>query len=130
MHRMRNYEKQTIPAIRQVTGLAGVLLVFLVFNGCVAPPGPGTGNTADGRLAPSPHEVVGHVALVDAARDMAVVNLESHVRVVSKNLTARNEILLETAILEPTSQRSGRSLGVRILSGLPNIGDEVVVSRE
>lgn len=108
--------------------LAGFLLAFLAFAGCITqPPDPKTAE--EDRLGPSPYEVIGYVSLVDADRDLAVVTLESHVRGISGDLTSRNEILIETATLETSGQHSGRSLGVRILSGLPNIGDEVIIKR-
>ena len=77
---------------------------------------------------PLPAPVLGTVLHVDSAQDLAVVSLQSNARLAGPFLYSRNPALRETARLEAGSQRRGRMLGVRILSGLPNPGDEVLAA--
>lgn len=74
-------------------------------------------------------ETIGVIIYVDPAEDVALVRVRSSSTRSAPLLIARNESLIETARLEPTRFQRGRTLGTRILSGLPNVGDEVIIAR-
>jgi len=73
-------------------------------------------------------DIFGVISFVDPEEGIAVVTVRSTATRPSPTLVTRNEALVETARLEPTRFQRGRTLGTRILSGLPNVGDEVVVT--
>ncbi len=70
---------------------------------------------------------VGVVIFVDAAEGVVLVEARSSATRLAPALVTRNELLVETARLEPTRFQRGRILGARVISGLPNVGDEVLV---
>ncbi len=78
--------------------------------------------TASSRL------VIGEIVWVDEDSSIAVGWLASRFAAVDEQLTTRNFELEQTATLRPSPWRQGRSLGLEILSGRPQIGDEIVVN--
>ena len=78
-------------------------------------------------LAASENPVVGTVVWSDPVAREAVVRLSDATPLPSGFLVARNSNLTHRAVLKATGIRRGRTIGVRILAGLPEDGDEVVV---
>ncbi len=112
-------------------GRAGPVIALLLMvtglTGCVT---SGSGPGGERALHPSSLEVVGHVVWVDRAENTAVIQLRRGVSLSLQPLIARNEAMVETARLQATETRQGRTLGMRIVEGLPNAGDEVVLLRD
>ena len=83
-----------------------------------------------GALLPSHNLLVGRVLAVDAARGFAFVELASDAPAAALSdgaeLVTRTDALRETARLQASRYARGRTLGTKILSGQPGIGDEVV----
>jgi hypothetical protein len=77
-------------------------------------------------LRPAPGEVVGTILYVDPEAEVAIVQLRSAGTRPAATMTTRNEAMIETSRIELSRYQRGRTLGTRILSGLPNVGDEVV----
>lgn len=108
---------------------ACILAGFLA--GCATPPaGPEALAGAEDPLRPAAAEPIGLVVFVDPADEVAIVEVASARTRIAPVLITRNEALVETARLEPTRFQRGRTLGTRIVSGLPNVGDEVIVGQE
>lgn len=76
-----------------------------------------------------PAAVIGTVVLVDPEEQLALVQLHATATRLAPVMTTRNDALVETAQLQPTRFQRGHTLGARILSGLPNVGDEVVAAQ-
>lgn len=72
--------------------------------------------------------VIGEIVWVDEESNLAVGWLASRFAAVDDTLTTRNFELEQTAVLQPTRWRQGRSIGMKILSGHPEVGDEIIVS--
>jgi hypothetical protein len=107
-----------------------LLVAFLLFAGCATlPPAPERAAGAEDPLQPLAEEMIGFVTFVDPEERLALIRMRSAGTRAAPAMVARNEVLVETARLEPTRFQSGRTLGARIVSGLPNIGDEVTVAR-
>jgi hypothetical protein len=114
-----------------LTPLAAML--FLV--GChratprPAPPAASPVLAADA-LLPSPRLIVGRIVAVDPARAFAFVDLAADAPVnavgAGAELMTRTADLRETARLLASRHLRGRTLGTKILSGQPSLGDEVV----
>lgn len=81
-------------------------------------------------LVPSARLLVGRIVAVDADRRFAFVELAPDAPAAAleagSELIARTLALQETARLEVSRQRRGRTLGTRIISGQPAPNDEVV----
>lgn len=104
---------------------AALMFVILFTSACATP--VAEQDDADDRLAlVSRH--VGTVLLIDMGEGIALVQLAPGGHTPAGVLLSRNDSLVETARLEPTRMQSGRILGTWIQSGLPNVGDEVVLS--
>jgi hypothetical protein len=119
------------------------LAVFL-FPGCanfnpLTPAPIGTRNSpppvaADplpaGALLPSSNLLVGRVVAIDPARGFAFVELTSSPPAAALAdgaiLVSRTDDLRETARLSTSRYVRGRTLGVRVISGQPAPGNEVV----
>lgn len=104
--------------------LLSFLLVFLSW-GCATLPGPR--EDAEYELEPPPSQKIGQIAWVDPGEKIAVVHLDPRNPGSYRSMASRNDILVETARLERSEVQRGRMLGVRIIEGLPNVGDEVVL---
>jgi len=106
-----------------------ILAASLLAAGCVAPTatGPSPDRLSGERdpLALPSTPTIGTVIFVDPADGVAVIQVRSPSTPIPRVLVTRNETLLETARLEPSRFQRGRTLGTQILSGLPNVGDEV-----
>jgi hypothetical protein len=102
--------------------LLSVLAAFLA--GCVTP--APIEPVAEDPLRPAPGEVVGTILYVDPEAEVAIVQLRSAGTRPAATMTTRNEAMIETSRIELSRYQRGRTLGTRILSGLPNVGDEVV----
>ena len=105
-------------------------MLILGFWGCASnPEGNSSGPVSQGIRSPvtaSPNAVVGAVRWADPVSREAVVRLFDESPPPGEFLVARDESLESTAVLSPTDIRRGRTLGVRIISGLPAPGDIVV----
>ena len=119
------------------TAAALALPAVFFFAGCQnapapkAPPAPAQPTVAGPEwLVPSPRLIVGRVLAVDAARGFAMVELLRDAPAVSTaadtELYTRTAELQATAVLQASRYLRGRTLGTVILSGRPNVGDEVV----
>ncbi len=112
---------------------ARVLAVFaavnvVAFAGCQT---FSSGNAdAEGVLSPARNPTIGYVVWVDHAEKTAVVHLARGVSPSIYPMIARNDAMVETARLEATDTRQGQTMGVRVVNGFPNTGDEVVLLRE
>jgi len=82
---------------------------------------------SDDPLTPADEEVIGIITSVDPAEEIALIEMRSPGTQTAELLLTRNVNLTETSRLEPTRFRRGRILGAKILSGLPNVGDEVLM---
>lgn len=113
---------------RAFTGLAlsCFLGTLLLLTGCVTPDAE---EPEDPFRRPA-EQIIGTIVLVDPEEEVALVQVRSTGTRLAPSMTSRNEALVETAQLEPTRFQRGRTLGARIVSGLPNVGDEVVARRE
>ena len=122
---------------RRLTPLA----VFLFLPGCrnVGPltpkrmsgPAPlATEPLPAGALLPSQNLRVGRVLAVDTARGFAIVDVAADAPAAALTegapLIARSDDLRESARLSASRYLRGRTLGTRIVSGQPVVGDEVV----
>ncbi len=120
------------PEQRRPTGgfplvIAVLLLIAANLGGCAT---LSSDQEAERTLFPSSLAVVGHVVWVDRSENTAVIELKPGASVSIQPLLARNDAMVETARLQATAMRQGQTLGTRIVDGLPNVGDEVVVRRE
>lgn len=87
-----------------------------------------TATREDGQpLTASSRLVIGEIVWVDEDASIAVGWLASRFAAVDEHLITRNFELEQTSTLRPTPWRQGRSLGLEILSGHPQTGDEIVV---
>lgn len=109
--------------------LFGLLLIGLLAGCATVPTGQERVEGKDDPLQAPAERPVGVVTFVDAAEEVALIEVRSASTRTAPTLITRNEALVETARLEPTRFQSGRTVGTRILSGLPNVGDEVIVAR-
>lgn len=107
-----------------------IAATLLLCAGCVTPGSlPANADGPADPLAPPEAYPIGSVIRVDPEAGIALIELRSASTRLTPVLISRNSSLVETAALEPTRFRSGRILGARIASGLPNTGDEVVAAR-
>lgn len=118
------------PAARLLTPLAAL---FFAACGHVAPPalvGDPAAPSASA-LQASPHQLVGRVLAVDAARGFAFVDLTAAPPAAAlaegAELIARTDDLRETARLRTSRYQRGRTLGTTVTAGQPAVGNEVVV---
>jgi hypothetical protein len=109
--------------------LAFGVLYLVLLTGCATPRAALPEEPDDPFLLP-PEIRVGYIAEVDAEAGIAIVRLHSASIRAPADLISRNEAMVVTARLETTRFQRGRSLGTRILAGLPNVGDEVVGPRD
>jgi len=105
------------------------LLLFAA--GCIAPPGAPVASAPPAEpLAPSPRLVVGRVLAVDASRGFAFVELAADAPrsalAPGTPLVVRRPDLTPAGTLRTSAFLRGRTLGTRVASGAPRIGDEVV----
>lgn len=106
-----------------------VAMVLLAgfFAGCATVPnGQDLETGEEDPFEPATNETIGFVVSVDPEEEIAVVEVRSSRTRAAPSMVARNDAMVETARLEPTRFQSGRTLGARIVSGLPNVGDEVI----
>lgn len=78
-------------------------------------------------VAPSPNHVVGTIKRVNPQAGFAVGWLHSRYLVLGSEIFTRNARLETTATLTLGTARDNRAIGLKILSGRPEIGDEIVV---
>ena len=109
---------------RALGPLAAAWLLVFASSGCAT-----SSAVTERELHPSSLEVVGHILWVDRSDNTAIVQVRRGTSVGAQPLIARNEVLVETARLRPTDMRQGNTVGMRILDGLPNVGDEVARPR-
>ena len=104
------------------------LLAAVALSGCATTSqGPERVSGSDDPLRATAEQVVGTVTYVDPAGGIVLIEMRSpSIRLVPE-LVTQNEALIETGRIEPTRFQRGRTLGTRILSGIPNVGDEVVI---
>ena len=128
-----------ISTARLLTPLA--VVSFLAGCSHIAPPVPGTAGGHERErveatppaapLALSPRKIVGRILAVDASRGFVIVDLAPEPPAAALTdgaaLIARTGELRETARLRASRYVRGRTLGATIVSGQPNLGDEVVV---
>lgn len=79
-------------------------------------------------VAPSPNHVIGKVSRVNLEQGFVVGWLQSRYLNLSGQIITRNQQLQTTAVLSVGNARSNRAAGLRIESGVPNVGDEIVVT--
>ncbi|HLS28291.1 MAG TPA: hypothetical protein VK041_06545 [Opitutales bacterium] len=104
------------------------VLLAMLLSGCATiDAGPDRVSGGQDPLQPASEQVVGIVSFVDPAEEIALVEMRSPGMQTAQILLTRNQNLTETSRLEPTRFQRGRTLGTRIVSGLPNIGDEVLI---
>lgn len=116
------------PFRRCLCGLIGLLVISLLASGCVTPgatTAPDRLTDKEDPLAPPLDRALGTVLLVDAEDGIALIQVGSSFTRTAPSLITRNEAFAETSRLEPTRFQRGRTLGARIVQGLPNPGDEV-----
>lgn len=104
-----------------------LLGVAAALAGCVTP--TPTTPVADSEKDPLEYPVaesIGQIIFVDPEGNLALIRVRTSSTRPAPVMTVRNHALVTTASLEPTRFQRGRTLGARILSGLPNVGDEVV----
>ena len=123
--------------------LLTLLAVIFLLGGCAffrsGPPEPAITSRppahtpeplAPGTLFPSHNLPVGRLLAVDTARGFAFVELATDAPAAALTdgaaLVSRSAALRETARLESSRYVRGRTLGVKIVSGQPAPGDEVV----
>ena len=104
-------------------------LCAALLGGCASRSRPES--TARSSVQPSAFAPVGRILTVDLQRMTAVVTLSPLAPPPAggfdqRELLARTDDLRPTARLQGTSYLHGRTLGVRILAGRANPGDEVV----
>lgn len=105
----------------------------LFFGGCVTPSANESAGTPAEEEDPLtlPNEAsIGTIVMIDPEEELALIRMRSSSTRASPSMATRNDSLMETSRLEPTRFQTGRTLGARIVSGLPNVGDEVVVVRD
>jgi hypothetical protein len=94
-------------------------------------PSESPASPASGTLTASPSVIVGRILAVDLRTLTAIVDISSYADVrgglEGRQLVARTDELAPTARLQASPYLRGRTLGVRLLAGRPNIGDEVVL---
>ena len=111
--------------LRRWAGSVLLLLAGTAFSACVT---FSSEEDRDPELSPSALREVGRVVWVDSVERTAVVYLHRSVSLSGGTLISRNEALYETGRLEPSGQREGRTAGMRVIDGLPNAGDTVVLA--
>jgi hypothetical protein len=81
-------------------------------------------------LEPSPSLIVGRIIALDAQRGSVLIEIGPYnvlpADFAARRLISRNEALSPTATLQSSAYLRGRILGTRLLSGHPDVGDEVV----
>jgi hypothetical protein len=84
--------------------------------------------------AASPHKIVGYILAIDESRDFAVIDLTADPPPAELRdgtaLTVRTRDLRKTARLTASRFLRGHTLGATILSGLPAVGEEVVLAAD
>ncbi len=117
-------------------------LCSLLLAGCTtrgfkstAPGGDDTGGPSHSlRTVPSPVQVVGRIIAVDLLSLVVVIELAPYSTVPAniggRSLIARHDDLRPTARLEASSYLRGRTVGARLLTGQPQVGNEVVLVPE
>jgi hypothetical protein len=116
---------------------------FLFFAGCrstqvgrVVPNAPSHAPSAADAVhyAASPHKIVGYILAIDEPRDFAVIDLTADPLPAELRdgtaLIVRTRDLHKTARLSASRFLRGRTLGATILSGLPAVGEEVVLAAD
>lgn len=121
---MPGRKRPSDPIGRWLRGTAA--LVAILVTGCATVPEPPPAPEEKDPLQRAEEEIVGTVIFVDPAEGVALVEVRSPTTRAAPVLLTRNEALVETGRLEPTRFQRGRTLGTRIVSGLPNVGDEVL----
>lgn len=115
--------------------LCCLLLAGCATRGSKSPSGGGDAAKADAsadasRTVPGPVQVVGRVVAVDLRTLSAIVELAPYVALppdfATRPLIARRDDLQPTARLQSSPYLRGRTLGTRLISGRPQVGDEVV----
>lgn len=80
---------------------------------------------------PSPHRVVGYILEIDEARGFVIVEVTAEPLPpelqTGADLTVRTRDLQKTAHLSATRFLRGHTLGATIVTGLPAVGEEVVL---
>lgn len=79
-------------------------------------------------VTPSPNQVIGKVARVNSGQGFVVGWLHSRYLNLSGTIITRDDHLRTTAVLAVSHARSNRAAGLRIVSGVPNVGDEIVIT--
>jgi hypothetical protein len=110
------------------------LAVFFLFSACRSIPSDASvsqpSRSADG-LAVSPRRIIGRVLAVDPVRSFVIIDLAAKAPLPA--LVLGDELMLRTDDLTPTARVRvarppvGRTLGTVLLSGDPQVGDEVVL---
>lgn len=76
-------------------------------------------------FAPSKHNlVVGEIVSVNQNHSFAVGWMPTQRLIIDKDVIARSADFTNTAILRPTDDRAGRAIGLQVIWGQPQIGDE------
>lgn len=78
-------------------------------------------------VSPSPNNVIGKVSRVNLEQGFVVGWLQSRYLNLSGHIITRDEQLRTTAVLSVGNARNNRAAGLRIESGVPAVGDEIVV---
>ena len=113
--------------------LACLLLAGCVTRGIKIAPGHPGASAKSGHLnefEPSPSLILGRIIAFDAQRRSVFIEIgpynELPADFATRLLISRNEALAPTATLQSSVYLRGRILGTRLLSGNPDVGDEVV----
>ncbi len=110
------------------------LAVFFLFTACHSVPSassaPAPSSPIVATLTASPNIIVGRVLSVDVVRGFAIIALApsspASAFAPDRELLTRSDDLGVTAHLRATRQFRSRTLGTVIISGTPNLGDEVI----
>ncbi len=118
---------------------------FFAVSGCrsieagpVVPDGPSNATSAAATsstqptYAPSPNRIIGYILDIDEAQGLAIIDLTAHPLPPELHdgveLTVRTRDLRKTARLRASRIIRGRTLGATIVTGLPAVGEEVVLA--
>lgn len=134
MKRFSQYQAATFG--RGLFCALAALLLVVAASGCASPRADPTAAAPPGHstIAASSQVIVGRVLAVDLPRlhaivDIAIADADLPSSLGNVPLLTRTDALQTTGRLVGTDLRRGRTLGVRIVSGRPRVGDEVVWRR-
>lgn len=78
-------------------------------------------------IAASPNIIVGRIVSVNLYEKFVVAWMQSRFIELNREVITRNHELETTALLQPTPFRNSLAYGLEIISGVPKVGDELVL---